>query len=624
MSLTQGSLLTICQGGQVNSPVMQILSFKKIPSASTERFRLLISDGLYSNSCAMLATQLNSLITDGQIDEYCVIRVNKHNCNNMQGKKVIIILELDILRSGAQVGQKIGSPVPIQQDGTINENDKKAQESMKKARKSTEDESNDGQPASKKPFQQVTNRPSMLQSPTQRTGGATNVFPIAALTPYQNKWTIKARVTNKSDIRRWSNSRGEGHLFSMDLLDESGEIRATAFKAECDKFYDMIEIGKIYYISTGTLKSANRQYSQLNNEYEITFKETTEIFPCTDSSEGAAIPTITFNFCKISQLDPSLKDSNVDIIAVVKSAGDCTSLTSRAGKELTKRELVVVDQSLTEVNLTLWGTHAQNYAETGNPVVAVKAARVSDFGGVSLSMGFSSTIQFNPDLPQSHELRGWYDSEGSTAVTNSLTQAGGQAGNYAANEKSFGECKKENFGMNSDKPEYYSNTAWITLIPKDKAMYQGCPNLNDGKTCNKKVQDQSDGTYRCEKCGTNAASFNWRLIMKMAVADATDNQWANCFQEQGEAILGISADELGNMWANDRDGYDRFFSNATFKRFNMKLSAKADFYNDEARSQHTVRSVTPLDFHEHCKKMVKELEEAGISLPQGVPREKYV
>ena len=92
----------------------------------------------------------------------------------------------------------------------------------------------------------------------------------------------------------------------MDLIDESGEIRATAFKEQCDKFYDMIEIGKIYYISTGTLKSANRQYSQLNNEYEITFKETTEVSPCTDSSEAAAIPKITFNFCKISALDPSL------------------------------------------------------------------------------------------------------------------------------------------------------------------------------------------------------------------------------------------------------------------------------------------------------------------------------
>uniref|UniRef100_A0A1B0BY64 Uncharacterized protein n=1 Tax=Glossina palpalis gambiensis TaxID=67801 RepID=A0A1B0BY64_9MUSC len=53
--------------------------------------------------------------------------------------------------------------------------------------------------------------------------------PIASLSPYHNKWVIKARVTAKSVIRSWSNARGEGKLFSMDLMDESGEIRATAF-----------------------------------------------------------------------------------------------------------------------------------------------------------------------------------------------------------------------------------------------------------------------------------------------------------------------------------------------------------------------------------------------------------
>lgn len=47
---------------------------------------------------------------------------------------------------------------------------------------------------------------------------------------------------NKSAIRTWSNSKGEGKLFSMDLCDESGEIRATAFKDECDKFYDLIQV----------------------------------------------------------------------------------------------------------------------------------------------------------------------------------------------------------------------------------------------------------------------------------------------------------------------------------------------------------------------------------------------
>lgn len=56
------------------------------------------------------------------------------------------------------------------------------------------------------------------------------------------RWVIKVRVTNKSAIRTWSNSRGEGKLFSMDLIDESGEIRCTAFRDMCDKFYDMIEV----------------------------------------------------------------------------------------------------------------------------------------------------------------------------------------------------------------------------------------------------------------------------------------------------------------------------------------------------------------------------------------------
>lgn len=56
------------------------------------------------------------------------------------------------------------------------------------------------------------------------------------------RWVIKARVMSKSDIRTWNNARGEGKLFSMDLCDDSGEIRATAFKNECDKFYDMIQV----------------------------------------------------------------------------------------------------------------------------------------------------------------------------------------------------------------------------------------------------------------------------------------------------------------------------------------------------------------------------------------------
>lgn len=61
------------------------------------------------------------------------------------------------------------------------------------------------------------------------------------------RWVIKARVTNKSAIRTWSNSKGEGKLFSVDFLDESGEIKATAFRDAVDKFYDMLQVLSCYH-----------------------------------------------------------------------------------------------------------------------------------------------------------------------------------------------------------------------------------------------------------------------------------------------------------------------------------------------------------------------------------------
>lgn len=72
-------------------------------------------------------------------------------------------------------------------------------------------------------FFQSRNSPvSRLLDPTPSfplsSQGAVSTLPISAITPYQNRWTIKARVTSKSDIRRWNNARGEGHLFSMDLV----------------------------------------------------------------------------------------------------------------------------------------------------------------------------------------------------------------------------------------------------------------------------------------------------------------------------------------------------------------------------------------------------------------------
>ncbi len=64
---------------------------------------------------------------------------------------------------------------------------------------------------------------------------------------YNLRWTIKARVSNKGQIRNYSNARGSGKFFNCDLVDQSGEIRATAFNAECDKYHSLLEVGEVNY-----------------------------------------------------------------------------------------------------------------------------------------------------------------------------------------------------------------------------------------------------------------------------------------------------------------------------------------------------------------------------------------
>lgn len=61
--------------------------FKKIAGqGGSDRYRLNISDGTHSHTFAMLATQLNHMIPDGQLDNFCVIRADKIVSNAVSEK----------------------------------------------------------------------------------------------------------------------------------------------------------------------------------------------------------------------------------------------------------------------------------------------------------------------------------------------------------------------------------------------------------------------------------------------------------------------------------------------------------------------------------------------------------
>ena len=70
----------------------------------------------------MLATHLNKMIHDQHLEQFTIVKVKKLVCNkvpNLPNRVVIILLELEVIMPGAQVGGKIGTPVQLGFDSAV-------------------------------------------------------------------------------------------------------------------------------------------------------------------------------------------------------------------------------------------------------------------------------------------------------------------------------------------------------------------------------------------------------------------------------------------------------------------------------------------------------------------------
>uniref|UniRef100_A0A8C2FC83 Replication protein A subunit n=1 Tax=Cyprinus carpio TaxID=7962 RepID=A0A8C2FC83_CYPCA len=567
------------------------------------RFRVMMSDGLHTMSSFMLSTQLNPMAEQDQLAANCVCilkrsvtNVLKDDLFNQKIQRVIVILDMEVITSADQMAGKIGDPTPYVEGNHYFKIVLLVSVFMSVVLCSDVWFSPLISLGSmNRPSAQSFGKKPMAAPNTP--GGSSKIVPIASLNPYQSKWTVRARVTNKSAIRTWSNSKGDGKLFSMELVDESGEIRATGFNHEVDKFYSLIEQGKVYYISKGSLKIANKQFSSLKNDYEMTLNGETSIIPCEDSHD---VPKVQCDFVSIADLETREKDTIVDVIAVCKNTEDVTRIMTKNSREVSKRNIQLMDMSGKVIQLTMWGNDAETFDGSGQPILAIKGARLSDFGGRSLSTLYSSTVMINPDIPEAYKLRGWYDKEGHAIDGQSMTELrgpGGGGGN--TNWKTLAEVKNEHLG-HGDKADYFSCIATIVYIRKENCLYQAC----SSKDCNKKVVDQQNGMYRCEKCDKEFPDFKYRLMLSANVADFGDNQWVTCFQDSAETLLGQNAGYLGQLKDSNEAAFDEVFQHANFNTFVFRNRVKMETYNDESRIKVTVVDVKPVDHREYSKRLI--------------------
>ena len=585
----------------------------------------------------MMQTQLNHLAENGTVFQHCLMKVNKFMINTIKdNKRISIITDLEVV---GKEDHKIGEPTDVFKFGPVGgiagSNNQQptgggmygnvtnnyggmnanggtnAQQGVGGGNSNPYGSSNGG---NSNPY----GNKSSGSSPIARTAptGGPNITPISALNMYANRWVIRAKVTEKSPVRTWQNAKGEGHLFSIILLDSSGyDVKCTFFKEAVDKFEPIIEEGKTYTFSGGRLKVANMQYNNCKSQFEITFDQNSEIHL---DDQGDQIQEV-YEFKKIAELEDMEPGGYCDILAVVKSVGDVgTIISKKSGKEMMKCELLVEDNSGADVRLTLWGLDAQNAPGlyTNAPVVAFKKCRLGDYGGRSLSGGKPS---LNPNIQEANELMQWWNSNENRGQSRSLSSAGGGGGGRDTFESRKEVCsiKQEHMG-NNDKPDYLSFKATFNFIKREKAggddgggcWYTACANA--GEPCKNmyKATQTSDGNWHCDKCQQTHPNCVRRFIVSACLADDTATTWVSLYNSEMETLLGgVTADTLYQEYADtgSKDSYDSAFLTASYTEWVVTCKVKQELVGDETRTKTSVVRMSPIDYAKENKSLLNAL-----------------
>ncbi|KAK8778718.1 hypothetical protein V5799_019940 [Amblyomma americanum] len=577
--LTRGAIERIFSKQEVDKPVLQILKLVPIPSPSGNRYRITLWDGLQENTRVMLGTQLSMMVDYDEIDQFAVVQLDHYVHYTAPLGDILVVLGLTVVEKGFILRHVLGN-------GALSSSSPDAPS--------------------------TASAPSSFRN-CQDPGSFSDVVPITSLTPFYHR----ARVTNKSSVQEYDSARGRGRRFSMSLLDESGEIRAVAFNSECDRLCNVIEDNKVYYISKASVRKVRPGYpSSIVNDYEMFFTSETTIVSCNDDTSN--IPAIQFNFVPIERLQEVSKDSVVDVIGVCTWADEVRTVTVRnTNEERKKRDVRLMDQSGTEVCLTLWGDQAERFDGCDNHVVAAKEVRVTYFNGVSLSLTSSGALHITPDIPECHALWEWYNIEGAHVQPRSISGSK-DAGRTEVNWKSLAQAKAE--GLGQDGPDYYNVKAYVSVISKNNALYRACPR----ESCYKKVTELENGHFRCEKCNRQTTDFKWRPLISVTLADFSGEQSVTCFGKEGEQLVGKSAAELGEMYTvsgNEDTRFEDALFDVLFRPFIFRLRAKKEFYNGEISLRTSAIDVTPVNYVECTQRLLGDIAELSKNLRERPPRE---
>lgn len=464
--------------------------------------------------------------------------------------------------------------------------------------------------------------------------------PVRSLNLYTNKWMVKVRVTKKGPLKSGNKNGRDWKLFSADLVDSDGtEIRSTFFGEAVDKYFDVVEKDRVYYMGNGKLAPANKRWTSIPNDYEVKFDDRSIVQPCADDG---TVQGIQYAFVPIKSIEGTEPGKTVDVIGIIKECSDRITITTRKGTELEKRDVTLVDDSGASISVTMFGKEAHDDSVTAvGAAAAFKGVRIGDYGGRTLSTTMSSDIAVNPpNVPRAAELAKWWSSGGSTTEVQQLSgqgRGGGGSGPISMPEKRAFLSDIDTKGLgHGDKPDIITVKATVTRVLRSEdrqPWYPACPNdvqsaAGGTRKCNKKLIDDGTGNWSClrpECSSMGSVQPTYRYILPVVLHDSTGSRSVTLFDDEAKLLLGMSAGDLkqrldsaGGMVADggggEPDAYRKVLDGPLFSQKFFTLRVRAETVNDELRTKVGVLRFKAVDPAYEASKLLEAIKkyDAGM------------
>ena len=114
--LTKAALGHMLTGTKIEDAVVQLLAWKEMPMDGNKRYRVVLSDGIYTYQCCIIMGSLASKIQE-EFDRYCLLKISKYMLNEVQNRAVIVLHDLKLVMRGSEVDIRLGKPVEFGKEG---------------------------------------------------------------------------------------------------------------------------------------------------------------------------------------------------------------------------------------------------------------------------------------------------------------------------------------------------------------------------------------------------------------------------------------------------------------------------------------------------------------------------